>query len=217
MPLFYSFGGVSMTSSIHLKERNGHTKSSLKQMRAQGNIPAVVYGKELGSILVTVDEKEILSALKRNSRAILEVVFPTEKKHPVLVQQIQRDTLTGKLLHIDFHQIDMNESIETLVTIHFTGNPAGVKEGGILQIETHAVQVRCMPDKLPETIEVDISELGVGEHKLVSDLKVDDDVEILTDPTATLVTILAMQKADETLEPVASEEESPEAAEVVEK
>jgi large subunit ribosomal protein L25 len=186
-------------------------------MRAKGDIPAVVYGKELGSISVTVDEKEILSALKRNSRAILEVVFPTQKKHPVLVQEIQRDMLTGKLLHIDFHQINMNESIETAVTIHFTGNPAGVKEGGILQIETHVIQVRCMPHKLPETIELDISEMGVGEHKLVSDLKVDDAVEILTDPTATLVTILAMQKADETLEPVASEDGAPEAAEGGEK
>jgi large subunit ribosomal protein L25 len=202
-----------MSSSIHLKEREGHTKSSLKQMRAQGNIPAVVYGKELGSISVTVDEKEILAALKRNSRAILEVVFPTDKRHPVLVQEIQRDTLSGKLLHIDFHQINMNESIETLVTVQFTGNPAGVKEGGILQIETHAIQVRCMPDKLPETIEVDISELGVGEHKLVSDLKVEDGIEILTDPTSTLVTILAVQKQDETVEPAAVEAEAVEAEE----
>jgi large subunit ribosomal protein L25 len=202
-----------MSSSIHLKEREGHTKSSLKQMRAKGNIPAVVYGKELGSISVTVDEKEILAALKRNSRAILEVVFPTDKRHPVLVQEIQRDTLSGKLLHIDFHQINMNESIETLVTVQFTGNPAGVKEGGILQIETHAIQVRCMPDKLPETIEVDISELGVGEHKLVSDLKVEDGIEILTDPTSTLVTILAVQKQDETVEPAAVEAEAVEAEE----
>ncbi|MDB5055536.1 MAG: hypothetical protein JWM44_3586 [Bacilli bacterium] len=189
-----------MSNSIHLTDRIGHTKSQLKQMRAQGRIPAVVYGKDIGSITGVVDEKVILAALKRNSRAILEVVLPSNKKHPVLVQQIQRDTLTGKLLHIDFHQINMNEKIETVVAIHFTGDPVGVKEGGILQVELHSVQVRCMPNKLPESFEVDISGLGIGDHLVVSDLAVQDGVEILSEPNGMLVTVLAMQKLDESLE-----------------
>jgi large subunit ribosomal protein L25 len=194
-----------MSNFIHLQERVKSTKSSLKQLRAQGNIPAVVYGQEIGSIQVTVNEKEIVAAMKRNSRAILEVVLPSNKKHPVLIQQFQRDSLSGKLIHIDFHQINMNQNIETLVTIHFTGEPSGVKEGGILQVETHAVQVRCMPKKLPETIEVDISNLAIGDHLLVSDLKVAEGVEILTDPSAMIVTILAIQKLDVPEETVAAE------------
>jgi large subunit ribosomal protein L25 len=189
-----------MSNTIHLKDRAVSTKSNLKQLRAQGDIPAVVYGQEIGSIQVTVNEKEIVAAMKRNSRAILEAVLPSNQTHPVLIQEFQRDSISGKLLHIDFHQINMNKNIETLVTIHFTGDPIGVKEGGILQVETHAVQVRCMPKKLPNTIEVDVSKLGIGEHILVSDLKVDKGIEILTDPTAILVTILTIQKLDETLD-----------------
>jgi large subunit ribosomal protein L25 len=197
-----------MSNTIHLKERTVSTKSNLKQLRAQGDIPAVVYGQEIGSVQVTVNEKEIVAAMKRNSRAILEVVLPSNQKHPVLIQEFQRDSISGKLLHIDFHQINMNKSIETLVTIHFAGDPVGVKEGGILQVETHAVQVRCMPKKLPDTIEIDISKLTIGDHILVSDLKVDKDVEILTEPTTILVTILAIQKLDETLDTsVATDEE----------
>jgi large subunit ribosomal protein L25 len=190
-----------MSNTIHLQDREGSSKSSLNKMRAQGNIPAVVYGQEIGSIHVTVNEKEIVAAMKKNARAILEVALPSNQTYPVLIQEYQRDSLSGKLLHIDFHQINMNQSIETMVTIHFTGDPIGVKEGGILQVETHSVQVRCMPKKLPDTIEVDISELGIGDHLLVSDLKVDKGVEILTESTAMLVTILALQKKDETLEP----------------
>jgi large subunit ribosomal protein L25 len=204
-----------MSNTIHLQERIKSTKSNLKQLRAQGNIPAVVYGQEIGSIQVTVNEKEIVAAMKRNSRAILEVVLPSNKKHPVLIQQFQRDSLSGKLIHIDFHQINMNQNIETLVTIHFTGESPGVKEGGILQVETHAVQVRCMPNKLPETIEVDISNLAIGDHLLVSDLKVAKGVEILTEPSAMVVTVLAIQKLDVTLEAVVPTDET-EAAKVKE-
>ncbi|MEX2461971.1 MAG: 50S ribosomal protein L25 [Paenibacillaceae bacterium] len=206
-----------MSDTIHLQERAGSTKSDLKQMRAQGNIPAVVYGQEIGSIQVTVSEKEIVAAMKKNTRAILEAVLPSNKMHPVLIQEYQRDSISGKLLHIDFHQINMNQSIETMVTIHFTGESSGVKEGGILQVETHAVQVRCMPKKLPDTIEVDISKLGIGDHLLVSDLMFEQGVEILTDPSAMLVTILAIQKKDEALEPdVAAEEGKVETKESVE-
>jgi large subunit ribosomal protein L25 len=197
-----------MSNTIHLKDRVSTTKSNLKQLRATGNIPAVVYGQEIGSVQVTVDEKEILAIMKKNARAILEVVLPSNKTHPVLIQQIQRDTLTGKLLHIDFHQINMKQNIETMVTIHFTGEPVGVKEGGMLQVETHSVQVRCMPKNLPDTIEVDISKLAIGDHLLVSDLKVDAGVEVLTDPASMLVTILAIQKLDETLAAPVIEEEA---------
>jgi large subunit ribosomal protein L25 len=197
-----------MSNTIHLKDRTVSTKSNLKQLRAQGDIPAVVYGQEIGSIQVTVNEKEIVAAMKRNSRAILDAVLPSNQTHPVLIQEFQRDSISGKLLHIDFHQINMNKNIETLVTIHFTGDPIGVKEGGILQVETHAVQVRCMPKKLPSTIEVDVSMLGIGDHIMVSDLKVEKGIEILTDPTAMLVTILSIQKLDETLDTsVATDEE----------
>jgi large subunit ribosomal protein L25 len=213
----YLTGGARMSNVIHLTDRVGSTKSNLKQMRASGNIPAVVYGEEIGSIQVTVNEKEINAAMKRNSRAILDAVLPSNKQHPVLIHEFQRDAISGKLLHIDFHQINMNESIETLVTIHFNGDPVGVKEGGILQAETHAVQVRCMPNKLPETIEVDIHELGIGDHILVSDLKVEDGIEILTEPSTMVVTILAIQKKDDTLDAPAAEEQADAEAEPVEK
>jgi large subunit ribosomal protein L25 len=152
---------------------------------------------------VAVEEKEIRAVLKRSPHAILEVILPSKDKQPVLIHQIQKDALTGQLLHIDFLQINMKEKLDTAVSVHFSGEPAGTKEGGILQVELHEVMVRCMPKKLPSSLDVDISHLHIGEHLLVSDLKLSKDLEILTDPEAVLVTILAVQKLDEALESAA--------------
>jgi large subunit ribosomal protein L25 len=190
-----------MSNSIQLLNRTG----KLKQMRAQGQVPAVVYSSRMDSEHVAVDEKLIRAALKNNAHAIVEVVLPSKKKHPVLIHQIQKDSLSGKLLHIDFLEINMKEKLDTVVAVHFSGEPVGTKEGGILQIEMHEVMVRCMPNKLPSSVDMDISKLHIGDKLLVSDLKVNKDVEILTDPEAVLVTILAVQKLDEALEPAAED------------
>jgi large subunit ribosomal protein L25 len=193
-----------MSNTIQLTNRTG----KLKQMRAQGHVPAVVYSSRMESEHVAVEEKLIRSALQRNPHAIFEVLLPSKDKQPVLIHQVQKDSLTGQLLHVDFLQINMKEKLDTMVAVHFTGEPVGTKEGGILQTEIHEVMVRCMPNKLPGSIEIDISQLNIGEHLSVSDLNVPKDVEILTDPEAVLVTILAVQKLDETLEPAAENAET---------
>jgi large subunit ribosomal protein L25 len=197
-----------MSTTIQLTNRTGQPK----QMRSQGHVPAVVYSSRMASEHVAVEEKVIRSAMKKNPHAILEVVLPSKDKQPVLIHQIQKDSLTGQLLHIDFLQINMKEKLDTTVAVHFSGEPVGTKEGGILQLELHEVMVRCMPNKLPSSIDVDISQLNIGEHLLVSDLKISKDIELLTDPEAVLVTVLAVQKLDDTLEP-ASEDAASEAEE----
>jgi large subunit ribosomal protein L25 len=201
-----------MSNSIQLLNRTG----KLKQMRAKGQVPAVVYSSRMDSEHVAVDEKLIRAALKTNAHAILEVVLPSKKKHPVLIHQIQKDSLSGQLLHIDFLQINMKEKLDTVVAVHFSGEPVGTKEGGILQIEMHEVMVRCMPNKLPSSLDIDISQMKIGDKMLVSDLEVNKDVEILSDPEAVLVTILAIQKVDETLEPAAEDTNAEDGSEAAE-
>lgn len=190
-----------MSNSIQLVDRT----STLKQMRKHGQIPAVVYSSRMKNEHVAVEEKAIRAALKSNAHAILEVVLPSKKKHPVMIHQVQKDSLNGQLIHIDFLQINMKEKLDTAVAVHFSGEPIGTKEGGMLQIEMHEVMIRCMPNKLPSSLDVDISKLGIGDKLHVSDLAAGKDVELLTDPEAILVTILAAQKLDETLEPAAEE------------
>ncbi|NQX57982.1 50S ribosomal protein L25 [Paenibacillus qinlingensis] len=193
-----------MSNSIQLVDRTG----TLKQMRKQGQIPAVVYSSRMKNEHIAVEEKVIRTALKTNAHAILEVILPSKKKHPVMIHQVQKDSLSGQLIHLDFLQINMKEKLDTVVAVHFSGEPLGTKEGGMLQIELHEVMIRCMPNKLPNSLDVDISKLSIGDKLHVSELDAGKDVEILTDPEAILVTILAAQKLDETLEPASDESQA---------
>ena len=180
-----------MTDLLELRERTNFTHSQLAERRRQGHVPAVLYGADAGSISVEVSEREIVDALRRNPNAVFQVSLPTRGKKSVLVREVQRDVLSGKLMHVDFLQINVNESIDVRITVHFVGDPVGVKNGGILQIEIHEVDARCMVDKLPPSFEIDISGMDVGEQLLVSDLPAYEGVEVTTDHAALLATILA--------------------------
>lgn len=178
-----------MSNSIQLNERAKLSKSQISQLRKQGHVPAIVYGNDIGSIPVIVSEKDILSTIKRNPRAILNAAMPEIGNKPVLIQNVQRDPISKQIIHVDFYQLNMNVTMDSKVTIHFSGEPLGVKEGGILQVELHEVEVRCMPDKLLSAFEVDISGLGIGDHLHVSDLAFHEGVEVLSNSGALLVKI----------------------------
>ena len=91
-------------------------------------------------------------------------------KQPVMINEIQRNPLNRELLHVDFHQINMDEPVRTVVTLEFVGDAVGAKEGGILQIQLHELEIRCLPNQIPASITVDISKVGIGENMLVSEL-----------------------------------------------
>jgi large subunit ribosomal protein L25 len=180
---------IIMSKSIQLSERTGTSKSIRNQGRKMGRIPAVLYGIGKTTVSVEVNEKEMLEVLRKNPRAILQASTTAAGILPVVIQNVQRATLTGKLIHIDFHHVNMNKIMDSKVTIHFSGESIGVKEGGILQVEMYEVEVRCMPDHLPPSMEVDISGLAIGDQILVSDLVFRDGIEVLSDPTAVMIQI----------------------------
>jgi large subunit ribosomal protein L25 len=180
---------IIMSKSIQLSERIGTSKSIRNQGRKMGRIPAVLYGIGKTTVSVEVNEKEMLDVLRKNPRAILQASTTAAGILPVVIQNVQRETLTGKLIHIDFHHVNMNKIMDSKVTIHFLGESIGVKEGGILQVEMYEVEVRCMPDHLPPSMEVNISGLAIGDQILVSDLVFRDGIEVLSDPTAVMIQI----------------------------
>ncbi|WP_187274522.1 50S ribosomal protein L25 [Paenibacillus sp. N3.4] len=178
-----------MSKTIQLSERAGTTKSIRNEGRKLGRIPAVLYGVGKTTVSVEVNEKEVLDVLRKHPRAILQASTSAEGTLPVVIQNVQRATLTGKLMHIDFHHVNMNKSMDSKVTIHFHGESVGVKEGGVLQVDMYEVEVRCMPDHLPPSMEVDISGLAIGDQILVSDLVFQDGIEVLTDPSSVMIQI----------------------------
>lgn len=178
-----------MSKFIQLSKRTGETKSHMNQGRKQGRIPAVLYGIGKDTMSLEVNEKEMLDILKKNPRAILQGKTSDEKIIPVVVQNIQREVMSGKLLHIDFHHVNMTKMMDSKVTIHFAGEAIGLKSGGTLQVDMYEVEVRCMPGVLPTSMEVDISGLDAGDQLLVSDLIFMDGIEVLTDPNTVMIQI----------------------------
>jgi large subunit ribosomal protein L25 len=180
-----------MNQAIQLVDRSQQPHSHLKELRKKGHVSAVIYGPQFKGTPVEVNGKQLRDALKKDPRAIIQASVADRGQFPVLVQDVQKNKLTNEWIHVDFLQIDMNEKVVTKAAIIFTGIPQGTKEGGLLQVELQEVEIRCMPDKLITTYEVDVSDLGIGGQLFVSDLPANDDVEILTDPTFMLVTVLA--------------------------
>lgn len=175
--------------------RTRSTKGALRQLRQGGQIPCVVYGKQLQeSAAISMNERELLSLLHSQPNAVIEIDVPAYGKHSVMISEVQRDAINGKLLHIDFLQINMNEMVRTHVRIEPTGESAGVKEGGILQVIMHELEVQCLPGNIPEVIMADIAALHVGENLHVSDLQLPEGVEVKSDPDLVVMTVLAPQK-----------------------
>ncbi|CAG7656327.1 50S ribosomal protein L25/general stress protein Ctc [Paenibacillus allorhizosphaerae] len=193
-----------MSTTMKAEARTGSTKGDRKQLRAQGKIPGVVYGKKVPQTAISIDQKELLAVLKSNPHAIIDMDVPQIGKQPVMINEVQRDPLSRQLLHVDFHQINMDEPVNTTVRLEFVGDPAGVQAGGILQLQRHEVDIRCLPNQIPSAIQVDVSGLEIGDNMLVSQLALADNIEVKSDPNDVLATILLPQKE---AEPEATEEE----------
>ncbi|MGF9713945.1 50S ribosomal protein L25 [Paenibacillus naphthalenovorans] len=193
-----------MAATLKAEARTGRTKGDLNRLRAQGKVPGIVYGKKVTQTPIAIDQKELFTLLKTNPNGIIEMDVPGFGKQPVMINEVQRDVFTRQPLHVDFHQINMDEPVTTTVRLEFIGDPVGVKAGGILQIQHHEIEIRCLPQHIPSEVEVDISGLDVGENILVSQLKLPADVEVKADENDVLATILLPQKEAEE-EPAADE------------
>lgn len=183
-----------MAIAMNADQRTDTTKGELRQLRNQGKIPGVIYGKQLnGAAQITVDGKELQALLRSHPNAVLEINIPSYGKQSVMVSEVQRDSLSRQVVHVDFHQINMNENVRAHVRIQAEGDSEGVKEGGILQMILHELEVQCLPGNIPDAVMVDISSLAVGESLLISDLKLPNGIESGLDPDQVVLTILAPQ------------------------
>lgn len=184
-----------MAIAMKADQRSRSTKGELRQLRLKGKTPGVIYGKNLSDAAqVAVDSKELQALLRSHPNAVIELNLPSLGKQSVMVSEVQRDTMNRQVLHVDFHQINMNENVTANVRIQVEGDSQGVREGGVLQLLEHELEVQCLPNNIPDSLTLDISTLGIGESLLVSDLKLPSGVELVADAEQVIVTILAPQK-----------------------
>jgi large subunit ribosomal protein L25 len=192
-------------------------KSALKNVRRTGKLPAVVYGKQYENKQIAVDASEVNKLLKvYGGSSIINLVVDGEEI-PVIMKEIQRDTLNDVIQHIDFMKVSMTDEITLNVPIYLIGDAQGIKVGGILQNQKRELSIKSLPQDIPETVELDVSNLNIGDSLKVADINLGDKVTILDDPDEVIVSIIAPKVAEEIEEPEAEEEEEQAEPEVVAK
>ena len=192
-----------MEATLDVVKRDGRGKNEARRLRAEGRIPAVLYGTRKDAKLpegipVAVDPKELLRILHSDSGANTLITVKLDgAESRVMVKEYQLDPITHKLLHADFYQLAMDRAITVTVTIVVKGEPKGVKQqGGVLDFVTRDIQVQCLPTDIPEHIDIDVSELMLHQAVRVKDLPQDPKWKPLTD-AETMIVHVVLPKVEE--------------------
>jgi large subunit ribosomal protein L25 len=195
--------------------RTENGKNANRRLRTKGLIPGVLYGAKKQATAVAVSPKEIVSILKSSSGA--NTLFDLDlggTKRKVILKEFQREPLKGQLLHADFYEVALDKKLEVKVHVELVGVPVGVKvDGGIVDFVTRELDIECLPTDIPEKIVLDITELHLGKHLRVSDLKVSDKVTVLTEPGVVVVHVVAPRAEEVVAAPEAVAAEGAVAAE----
>jgi large subunit ribosomal protein L25 len=175
----------------------------VKQLRRAGTLPGNVYGKGLPSVAIQMKTAEFQDLYKQVGETGLIDVVVDGARHPSLVKNLQMEYPLRIPLHVDFYEVNLKEKVKTMVPLSFVGEPAAVTEKiGILLQPLSEVEVEALPEELPEMIEVNVEKLAaIDDHILVSDLKVADGIEILSEATQTVAKIAEPVQAEPEPEP----------------
>jgi large subunit ribosomal protein L25 len=203
-----------MERKLKAEPRDGTGKGVARKIRSAGRVPAVVYGQGADAMAVTVDAKELFHLLHTDAGMnVLVDLRVNSDQMLAMPREVQRDHIRGTVLHVDFLRIARDEKITVEVPIHLVGESHGVKEGGVVEHHLWTLQVECLPQDVPSSIEADITELGVGDSLKVAELRAMEKITILTPSDETVVSVVPPQilRAMEELE--AEEAAAAEAAE----
>ena len=195
--------------TINASAREGVGKGPTRRLRAQGMIPAAVYGEGGKAVAVAVNAKEIAAILRSGSghNTIFKLSLPQNDGEPanVIIKDYQIDPVKGRLLHADLLRLSMTTMTRVSVAVEPIGEPPGVKsEGGILELQLREIEVECLPGDIPENLTVDVSNLQIGDHVTVADLVYDrDKVKLLVDEHQIVAGVLAPRMVEEVVPAVA--------------
>ena len=184
-------------------------RAGAKKLRSEGRIPAVIYGRQAKPQRLEIKAREmedlIHHSVSENLLVDLAVKDDSRPKRLALVQEVQHHPLSGKVLHVDFHEVAENEKVTIMVPVETVGEAIGVKaEGGVLEHVLFKIKARGLPKDLPEQLMVDVSHLKIGQAIHIGEIKAPEGVEILGDKGIPVIAVAA---------PRTEEEEAAEAAE----
>ncbi|MGZ8595916.1 MAG: 50S ribosomal protein L25 [Actinomycetota bacterium] len=180
-----------METKLQAEKRDETGKGVARRLRADGRVPGVLYGQGVEPVALSVDSREMFHILHgaAGANALVDLVVDGSE-HLVLAREIQRDYIHNSLIHIDFLAVSRTQMITVNVPVVETGEAAGVKEGGVVEHHLREVAVECFPQDVPDQIEIDITEIELGDMVHVSDLVAPEGVTILTNLEDAVLSII---------------------------
>jgi large subunit ribosomal protein L25 len=199
---------MAQQAKLKAQKRTEIGRNAIKKVKNDGMVPAVIYGSNLEPINLQINGRELLSLLSHasgeNILVELEIQDGSEKQNALaMIQEIQHHPLQRQILHVDFHAVSANETVSAEIPIETTGEAVGVKvQGGLLEHILRYLEVECLPGDLPQIIEVDVTNLEVGQSLHVRELNLPPGVEAMTDPEQTVVAVVESRVEEEVVEPL---------------
>lgn len=198
--------------ALTAQSRKGTGKGAARTLRRQALIPAVFYGPEVDPVNLSLKYRDLEKLIKTGAgeNVIIDLAIETGEStlsHRAMLKEIQVDPVKQTILHVDLYEISMDKKIEVEVPITLTGTAKGVSdEGGILQQVSRTLEISCLPDNIPDSFELDVTDLNIGDSLHVSDLNIPQGIEVLVEGELTIATVVPPTKVEE-IEPEVPEEE----------
>lgn len=205
---------MSKQIKLNARARSASGRNAVREVRRQGNVPANIYGSRMAPMNLEINRREIETLLSHSAGEHFLVDLQIEEDGKVrsnlsLIQEVQHHPVRGDVLHVDFHAVSADETIESEIPIETVGEADGVKNfGGILELILRALPIRCLPQNLPEILTIDVTDLNVGQSIHVRDLQLPEGVEAVLDGGVTVVAVAEPKvaaAADQAAAPTAPE------------
>jgi len=197
---------INLTALLRVERGKGPAG----RLRVAGRVPGILYGPGVeGAIALALNTKELEKTLHTHAggNVLVNLEIAGDKNRTVMFKEVMRHPLRGTVVHVDLLEVNLNETIEIEVPVHLTGKAAGLAFGGIVQHETRTITILCLPSQIPDSIEVDITPLNVGQSLHVKDIQLAQGLTAVNEPDLTVVAIVSptAEVAPKTAEEVQAE------------
>lgn len=188
---------------LNVQTRTTKGNSPARALRREGRIPAILYGPDAEPVMLSIDTFDMDTIVKQSSvgRSIFNLAVDGGKNtRAAMIKELQTHPVSHDILHIDFYEVNMERKVKVMVPVTTTGKCIGVEMGGMLQIIRRELEVYCLPNAVPESITIDITDLDIGSSVHVDEIETEDEVEIPHDVNFTILTVLSPKKEEEEVE-----------------
>ena len=178
-------------AKLEVQSREAFGKQNARAIRREGGVPAVLYGRSRDTLAIQLNARTFKQFLRTyGENVIINMEIGDGNAETVIIKEIQRDPVEKQqLLHADFIRISLDEPVTAAVPVVLVGTPAGIQEGGVLELPLRQVTLHCLPMQLPTELSIDVSGLDIGDAIYVSDLDLDDEIEVIDESSRIIATV----------------------------